>query len=102
MDAPIDTRDDPGAWKRRAACGGLDPDMFHSMDRQIIAEAKSVCAQCPVVQECLEYELPFDRSNAFSDWLGVYGGLTANERRLFWRRMQRSTQQSWIARSASA
>lgn len=72
-------------WQVRAACRWEDPEMFfpHSggsgpnANRRARANAQpalTVCARCPVTNECLEYALKLD--NRF----GVYGGKTERER----------------------
>lgn len=73
-------------WKI-ARCKGVDPDVFFSaeMDEEEamtsvavqygIEKAKRICAVCPIRIECLEWALPQ------SDLVGVWGGLTAKERR---------------------
>lgn len=67
-------------WRTDAACRGTDPDLYFPAvesgpvyDRQV-ANAKAVCADCPVVSLCLEEALVH-----LPD--GVAGGLTADERR---------------------
>jgi hypothetical protein len=67
-------------WLARAACAGVDPELFFppaetgpARARQEAA-AKAVCARCPVTAECREWALvalPF----------GVAGGLSEDERR---------------------
>ena len=70
-------------WRARAACRGLDPEMFFSsddlpnkqdrIDRE--AAAKAVCARCPVRRECLDYAI------AAGERYGIWGGLNPQERR---------------------
>ena len=49
-------------WRSAAACRSADPDLFFPIaatgpaERQI-ARAKTICARCPVRQECLEFAL---------------------------------------------
>jgi WhiB family redox-sensing transcriptional regulator len=66
----------------QAACRNplLDPDLWHGADDDPkratrIVRAKAVCAGCTVRQECLEVAL------ANNERLGVWGGLTPEERR---------------------
>jgi WhiB family transcriptional regulator, redox-sensing transcriptional regulator len=75
-------------WRHRAACRDEDPELFfpvgtghsakqaNAITRQISA-AKRVCAGCPVRQECRDFAL----ANGSDD--GIYGGLTADERRTY-------------------
>lgn len=72
-------------WRSRAACLDVDPELFFPVaesgpvhDVQI-AEAKAVCAGCPVVAACLVEALA-----RISD--GIAGGLTESERRALRRR----------------
>lgn len=72
-------------WRERAACRDEDPELFfplseHGPGARQTAEAKAVCARCPVRERCLEY--------ALADGLdhGIFGGLTETERRALRRR----------------
>ena len=62
-------------WRQKAACQGLDPDIFSPVSEDDADEAKSICAQCAVRQVCLEFAL------AQRERDGVWGGLTDRERR---------------------
>ena len=58
------------------ACGNrMDVDWF-SGNQAKIADAKAVCAQCPVLALCRDYGLTAGRH----EW-GIWGGLTEDERR---------------------
>jgi len=63
-----------GLWRENAACIGRGDLFFADHVRSVVKKAKQLCGSCPVKQECLEYAL---RNN--DD--GVWGGMTANERR---------------------
>lgn len=63
------------SWRQRAACKGVDPDIFYPVSDEEAEEAKAICGQCPVRQACLEYAL----ANRERD--GVWGGATERERR---------------------
>jgi WhiB family redox-sensing transcriptional regulator len=71
-------------WRQRAACRGVDPDIFYPVSDEEAEDAKAICAQCPVQQACLEWAL----TNRESD--GVWGGATERERRRIIRRRRRS------------
>jgi WhiB family transcriptional regulator, redox-sensing transcriptional regulator len=71
-------------WRQRAACRGVDPDIFYPVSDEEADDAKAICALCPVEQACLEWAL----SNRESD--GVWGGATERERRRMIRRRRRS------------
>jgi WhiB family redox-sensing transcriptional regulator len=72
-------------WRDRAACRDADPELFFPVSavgpgaRQI-AEAKAVCARCPVREQCLDYAM----ANGLDH--GVFGGTTDTERRQLTRR----------------
>lgn len=63
------------SWRQRAACRGVDPDVFYPISDEDADEAKSICGVCPVREACLEYAL----ANRERD--GVWGGATERERR---------------------
>src|SRR5690606_2621401 len=71
------TTESPGMdrdWVRRSACKGLDPTIFYPATDEEADEAKAVCAQCPVQEECLEHAIGHREHN------GVWGGATERER----------------------
>jgi WhiB family redox-sensing transcriptional regulator len=66
-------------WRDRAACRLVDPELFFPVGNDgpalvQIAEAKAICARCPVVAQCLSFALV-----ALPE--GIAGGLTVEERR---------------------
>jgi WhiB family redox-sensing transcriptional regulator len=80
---------DEGGWRAHAACRGEDPELFFPADSTgpalaQVAEAKRVCADCPVRQECLRFALSTGQG------YGIWGGLTEDERRKLRRRRQRA------------
>lgn len=67
-------------WRDLAACNGHDPDLFFPAGEtgpaaRKIAKAKTICASCPVVEDCLTYAIETNQV------AGVWGGLTEDERR---------------------
>ena len=77
-------------WRTRAACRAADPDSFFPVAEPgtdayelQVAEAKKVCAACPVRAACLRWAM----DSHFKD--GVWGGTTPDERRLERRRRNR-------------
>lgn len=76
------------SWRELAECRGIDPGIFHPVDEdedELAAEpAKQICFQCPVREACLEHAI------AVREKHGVWGGLTARERRRLIRRRRRS------------
>jgi WhiB family redox-sensing transcriptional regulator len=68
-------------WQLRAACRDVDAAMFFPPDRERgphratrEAQARRVCARCPVIAECRRHAL------AVHEPYGVWGGLTEAER----------------------
>jgi WhiB family transcriptional regulator, redox-sensing transcriptional regulator len=71
-------------WRKRAACRGIDPEMFFPVTDEDAEEAKAICATCPVREACLEYAL------AHREREGVWGGATERERRRIIRHRRKS------------
>ncbi len=73
-------------WRKQAACRGLDVEAFYPVteDEADAAEAKAVCAVCPVRQACLEHAL------AHREREGIWGGTTERERRRIVRQRRKS------------
>ena len=72
------------SWRTKAACHGLDPQVFYAETDEEAEQAKAVCAQCSVQQACLEYAL------ARREKEGVWGGCTERERRRIIRQRRRT------------
>jgi WhiB family redox-sensing transcriptional regulator len=69
-------------WQLRAACNGMDREMFFRPD-QDVAPLRAVCASCPVQRDCLDY------ANEHR-LLGFWGGATEDERARQRRRARRA------------
>ncbi len=72
-------------WRSAAACRLADPELFFPISSsgralEQVAEAKRICARCPVQRECLAFALGTREVH------GVWGGLSEQERQLIWRR----------------
>jgi WhiB family redox-sensing transcriptional regulator len=74
-------------WQMDGACRGEDPRLFFHPEgergeareaRQ--AAAKSICAGCPVIDECASHAL------AVREPYGIWGGLSEDERAAIYRR----------------
>lgn len=63
------------AWRHKGACNGLDPTVFFPDSEEDSAEAKAICAECPVRVTCLEHALMSRERD------GIWGGTTEKERR---------------------
>ena len=76
----------PMSWKDHGLCRGYDPSLFYPEDEEDPAyEAKTVCDACPVREPCLEHAI------TNRERVGVWGGMTARERRRLVRRRRRAS-----------
>ena len=74
------------AWRRHAACRGLDPEIFFPpVDDADVGDAKAVCQACGVQQTCLEFALHVREKE------GVWGGATEKARRRILRQRRRAS-----------
>ncbi|MGH3321751.1 MAG: WhiB family transcriptional regulator [Streptosporangiaceae bacterium] len=68
-------------WREYAACRAEDPELFFPIGStgpaalEQTAQAKAVCARCPVRAACLAYALRTGQD------FGIWGGLTSDGRR---------------------
>ena len=62
-------------WQEQANCLGVDPDLFFPERGASTLEAKSVCSNCEVRADCLEYAL------VNGEKFGIWGGMSERERR---------------------
>lgn len=78
---------EPQEWRSRAACRGLDVNLFypepHTGQPQTQI-ARALCMSCAVKDECLD-----DALATFDKW-GVRGGMSPNERRVEARKRRRN------------
>jgi WhiB family redox-sensing transcriptional regulator len=66
-------------WRTMSACRDLGSDVFFAADPMGGFEeqsAKDVCSQCFVIHDCLAYAITHNAP------FGVWGGMTAAERRV--------------------
>lgn len=72
------------------ACAQTDPELFFPLETEYqvqntatkysnLAAAKKICAECPLVLQCLEYAV-------LNNEIGIWGGTTEHERKLLRRR----------------
>ena len=73
-DGPVD--DSYLAWQKDALCAQTDPELFFPERGGVrfVRKAKSICGDCTVRDECLEYALANDER------FGVWGGKSERER----------------------
>ena len=72
------------SWRTKAACHGLDPQIFYPETDEEAEQAKDVCNGCAVQGACLEYALNRREKD------GVWGGCTERERRRIIRQRRRT------------
>lgn len=85
------TRGPDLAWTEDAACREYPVELFYAEGKGVnLRDAKRICADCPVVTQCLDYADAYetgvyetgvygnDTSYAAQ---GIYGGLSPQERR---------------------
>ena len=73
------------AWQAEAQCTGRAELFFDETRRTITRKAKSICSGCKARKPCLEYAIAADE-------VGVWGGMTTNERRRLRRKRRASDQ----------
>lgn len=62
-------------WQDDAICNQVGPDPWFIERGESARPAKAICKSCPVRQQCLDYAL----TERITE--GIWGGLTARERR---------------------
>lgn len=82
-------------WRHEAICRDEDPELFFPVGNSgpalaQIADAKLVCARCPVTDECLSWALKSGQD------AGVWGGMSEDERRVLKRRTVRTPSPSAV------
>lgn len=96
LERSLQLASDSTEWMDAAACKGRATDTFYPVGAtgraatKVIAEAKAVCAVCPVVDACLEWAIKWETSGQANTDLGVWGGLTTTERYALLRRRRRA------------
>ena len=81
------------SWRDRAACLDEDPELFFPIGNTNpaflqIKTAKAVCGRCEVVETCLQWAMESRQDD------GVWGGMSADERRSLKRRNARARRSS--------
>jgi WhiB family redox-sensing transcriptional regulator len=62
-------------WRQEALCAEANPDAFFPDKHESAKTAKQICAACTVREQCLDYAI------TNGEGVGVWGGLSASERR---------------------
>ncbi|MCX5601570.1 WhiB family transcriptional regulator [Streptomyces phaeochromogenes] len=66
-------------WMLDARCRGTDDVVdFFTDNQKVAASITGFCGPCPVRVECLDYQLAYEETHPRH---GIFGGLTATERR---------------------
>lgn len=63
------------AWQDLANCRGANPDLFFPERGASTRTAKSICRECSVQGDCLEFAI------VSSEKFGIWGGMSERERR---------------------
>ena len=61
-------------WQDEAACRGVDTNLFFPENADVDDQVLALCENCPVKDECRDYGVVYE------EW-GIWGGLTASQRR---------------------
>ncbi|MEU9333185.1 WhiB family transcriptional regulator [Streptomyces sp. NPDC048290] len=97
-----DTRRAPD-WRTQALCAGPEYDGRRDVwfptsgDQQTKADAKAVCAVCPVQLACLAVALREEGGRGHLHRHGIRGGLTPKQRRTLYDRARKGRQQQAAA-----
>ena len=83
-------------WRDDAACRGADIDLFFPVSEDDGGPAKAICATCPVREACLEWAMATHQED------GIFGGMTATERRRLRRRRRSAARIAAAGREAPA
>lgn len=74
-------------WVDEAMCSQVDPEAFFpdtagrtASQAKAYDTARSICHQCPVMQQCREQVMEFERGTSVYQRFGMFGGLTPAER----------------------
>ena len=65
----------PDMWQERAACYGIEPDVFFPIAEEEAGPALAFCRSCSIRDECLAWALKN------GERYGVWGGTTEQQRR---------------------
>ncbi|WP_425841759.1 WhiB family transcriptional regulator [Streptomyces fractus] len=61
-------------WRWRGACADEDAELFFPTGRGPAAQARQICARCPVAVECITH------AEEAPERFGIWGGKTAEQR----------------------
>ena len=73
--------DDSKYWRDKAACKGMDPDIWYDGVKVrpggVRVDPYKICKACPVIRECLKDSIEVEGIIAY----GIRGGMSAEDRR---------------------
>lgn len=81
-------------WTESAVCRSIGGDLWFQEFAGDRREAKAICHRCPVRLQCLDYAMRLEQDKGTWIRIGIYGGLTPNERRRH--------EPQWLAEQESA
>ena len=79
-------RDDDVSWQHKALCSQTDPEAFFPEKGGSTRDAKRVCAQCEVREQCLKwaiYQSGYLTIKGYDERFGIWGGMSERERRRY-------------------
>jgi WhiB family redox-sensing transcriptional regulator len=65
-------------WQDKAACKGMDTDIFYKLGKQEVQAAIEICLHCPVMLECRAYAIRYEKEYPYR--YGIFGGMRPEER----------------------
>lgn len=78
-------------WVTEAACRGANTELFYQEKGGGIhayKQARQICGQCPVIQQCFEYVMSVEIDPAVPRY-GMYAGMTPSQRENYQRHLDR-------------
>ena len=79
------------AWQKRAACRaeGVDPEVFFPEGNAVgVAEAREICAACPVARECLIDCMAYEGGKPAGSRHGMVAGMSPHQRHRLYERLR--------------
>jgi WhiB family redox-sensing transcriptional regulator len=70
----------PLEWQEEVACRDVDPEIFFPEKDGSYADARRVCSQCPVLDECRRWNDRIEGNRWVRGCFGMYAGETPGER----------------------
>lgn len=84
-----------GDWREHADCAGFDPELWYATgttaaDLRRSAQAKRICAGCPVRRQCLDDATAREGAARADGRHGIWGGLDGRERHNLYKQRTRA------------